>query len=106
MTEHPEDELATPEQLSELRSLAGPGDDIPDGMRAGEAAQRSSSCGPQPELDAPWTPQTEDQETADLPWGGFGLRVRRGRQPAHPSASSATVDPGKLTPGRCLSVSG
>jgi len=40
MTEHPEGELATPEQLDELRSLTGPGEDLPDGMRAHEAAQR------------------------------------------------------------------
>ncbi len=40
MTDHPEDELATPKQMDELRSLVGPGEDVPDGMRAHEAAQR------------------------------------------------------------------
>ena len=36
----PDDEMATPEQMKELRSLAGPDEDIPEGMRASEAAQR------------------------------------------------------------------
>lgn len=40
MTEHPEDELASTEQLDELRSLLAPGEDLPDSMRAHEAAQR------------------------------------------------------------------
>jgi len=40
MSEQPADEqMATPEQLEELRSLAGD-EDIPAGMRAAEAAQR------------------------------------------------------------------
>ncbi len=50
MSEHPEDELATPAQLDELRFLLMPGEDLPDGMRAHEAAQRivelRSSRGP------------------------------------------------------------
>ena len=36
----PDDEMATPEQMEELRSLAGPDEDIPEGMRASEAKQR------------------------------------------------------------------
>ncbi len=35
----PDEELATSEQLDELRSLAG-NEEIPEGMRAAEAAQR------------------------------------------------------------------
>ena len=35
-----QDELASPEQIDELRSLAGPDEEIPDGMRASEAQQR------------------------------------------------------------------
>ncbi|MEP6852915.1 MAG: hypothetical protein ABJA87_09695 [bacterium] len=35
----PEEQMASEEQLQELRSLAGD-EDIPDGMRASEAAQR------------------------------------------------------------------
>lgn len=40
MTDAASEQLATPEQMDELRSLAGPDEDIPDGMRAAEAAQR------------------------------------------------------------------
>ena len=36
----PDEELASPEQMQELRSLAGPDEDIPEGMRASEAKQR------------------------------------------------------------------
>ncbi len=42
MTEHESpDDLATPEQLEELRSLAAAaGEEVPAGIRAAEAAQR------------------------------------------------------------------
>lgn len=37
----PDAQMATPEQMAELRELAGSaGEDVPDGMRAAEAAQR------------------------------------------------------------------
>ena len=39
MSEQPNDDLATSEQLEQLRSLAGD-EEIPEGMRASEAAQR------------------------------------------------------------------
>jgi len=39
--DHPEDQLATPEQLEELRSLAArAGEEVPADLRAAEAAQR------------------------------------------------------------------
>lgn len=43
MSEQPtaDEQMATPEQLEELRALAGAaGEEVPDGMRAAEAAQR------------------------------------------------------------------
>ncbi len=40
MTAPKDEELATDEQVQELRELAGPDEDIPAGLRAVEAAQR------------------------------------------------------------------